>query len=679
MALKKQDMLLKDFMVEAEEIIETVDQSLFSLDSEKKSDSGISPNTVHSLFRAIHTLKGTAGMVGLIPVSNLAHRMEDLLDKLRLGKLEFDDSLFDLLTESSEMLRAMLQSLNASGQKTIDPEPMIKRIAERLGRESGSSGGEKETGGISPDILKTFTEYETFRLQDNLKKGLSIFEMRVHYKIETFDEELVKTLEQIKPHGEVITSLPVTGLSPDAGIMFKIIVASKGDLARLDIKWIGNKIEISKIGENLSLSSRGPGDKSGTSASNSSGQEESADTIKSVTQTVRVDIAKLDSLMNIVGELVLNKSVISQLGKALMDRNGYSDLGLDFQKSLESISRKIGELQENLVQVRMTPVGQIFDRLIRIVRKISRELDKPVNIHISGEETSLDKSMIEAIADPLMHLIRNAIDHGLESKDERISAGKPEVGNIDLRAIQKGNHVLIEVEDDGQGIELQAVYQKAIEKGLADPKKEYSPKDLINFIFLPGFSTSKAVTDLSGRGVGLDVVAKNIAKLSGLVHVETDPGRGSKFSITLPITLIIIRALIVEIGVETYAIPLNSVSESLIVNKKEIQSVDQRDVIQLRDQTLPLLRLEELYEKTASFRSEESVYVIVVGSAEKRIGLIVDDVMGQQEIVIKSLGNILGTLTGIAGACELGNKKTILVLDVAMLIEEVLKKNVKQG
>lgn len=679
MATKKQDLLLKDFMIEAEEILETVDQSLFSLDTEKKSASGISPNTIHSLFRAIHTLKGTAGMVGLLPVSTLAHRMEDLLDKLRLGKLEFDDSLFDLLTEASDLLRNMLQSLNVPGQKSVDPQPMVQRIEAMLSHGGESGGSHASNGGVSPDILKTFTEYETYRLQDNLKKGFIIFEMRVHYSIETFDLELVKTLEQIKPHGEVIASLPVTGLSPDSGIMFKIIVASKEDLAHLKVDWIGQKIEIMKIGEKSSGTSTSTEKTNASSSPGTVSQDDSSDSIKSVTQTVRVDITKLDALMNIVGELVLNKSVIQQLGKTLMEKNSYSDLTLDFQKSLESIGRKIGELQDNLVQVRMTPVGQIFDRLVRMVRKISRELDKPVNIHISGEETSLDKSMIEAIADPLMHLIRNAIDHGLEVKEERIASGKTEAGNIYLRAIQKGNNVLIEVEDDGQGIELQSVYQKAIEKNMADPKKDYSPKDLINFIFLPGFSTSKTVTDLSGRGVGLDVVAKNIAKLSGLVHVETDPGRGSKFSITLPITLIIIRALIVEIGVETYAIPLNSVSESLIVNKKEMKSIDQRDVIQLRDQTLPLIRLEELYQKANSLTRDESVYVIVVGSAEKRIGLIVDDVIGQQEIVIKTLGNILGTLPGIAGACELGNRKTILVLDVAMLIEEVLKKNVKNG
>ncbi|MBI3594372.1 MAG: chemotaxis protein CheA [Nitrospirae bacterium] len=678
MATKKQDMLLKDFMIEAEEIIETVDQSLFSMDAEKRSESGISPNTIHSLFRAIHTLKGTAGMVGLIPVSNLSHRMEDLLDKLRLGKLEFDDSLFDLLTEASDMLRNMLQNYSSPGKKTIDPQPMIQRIDDRLLNKTDSGGKDPLRGGISPDILKTFTEYETFRLQDNQKKGLGIYEMRVHYKLETFDLELVKTLDQIKPYGEVITSLPVTGLSPDAGIMFKIIVASKENLPQLEVEWVGEKIEFSRIG---GLPTRTASDSGPANAASFGGasQDENSETVKSVTQTVRVDITKLDALMNIVGELVLNKSVIQQLGRSLMEKNSYSDLNLDFQKALESISRKISELQDNLVQVRMTPVGQIFDRLVRMVRKISRELDKPVNVHISGEETSLDKSMIEAIADPLMHLIRNAIDHGLESKEERLAAGKTESGNLNLRATQKGNNVLIEVEDDGQGIELQAVYQKAIEKNLADPKKEYSPKDLINFIFLPGFSTSKAVTDLSGRGVGLDVVAKNIAKLSGMVNVETDPGRGSKFSITLPITLIIIRALIVEIGQETYAIPLNSVSESLIVAKSDVKSIDQRDVIQLRDQTLPLVRLEELYQKSLSIRREDSIYVIVVGSAEKRIGLIVDDVIGQQEIVIKSLGNILGTLPGIAGACELGNRKTILVLDVAMLIEEVLKKKAVHG
>ncbi|MBI1818893.1 MAG: chemotaxis protein CheA [Nitrospirae bacterium] len=575
MSVKKQDVLLKDFMAEAEEIIETMEQNLYALDTERNSASGASPNTVHSMFRAIHTLKGAAGMIGLISLSSLSHHMEDLLDRLRLGKLNVTDPMISLLTEATQLLRMMLQSLNTPEQKPIDAAPMISRIEKMLGQgpDGEAPPPEGEGLGIDPEILKTFTEYETHRLKENLKNGLRIFEMQAKYKIESFDLDLGRTLEQIKPHGEVITSLPASGLSPGAGILFKIIIASREDLVHKEIKWSGESVEISEIERSAGplvpvFGSSDP--QTGPAGSN----DEASESFKSVTQTVRVDISKLDVLMNIVGELVLSKTVIQQQGKALIDKNSYSDMGLDFQKTLERIGRKIGELQESLIQVRMTPIGQIFGRFVRMVRKISREIKKPVNIHISGEETALDKSMIESIADPLMHLIRNAIDHGLESKDERTAAGKPETGNIYLRAFQKGNHVLIEVEDDGQGIELQSVYQKALEKNLADPKKEYSRKELIDFLFLPGFSTSKTITDLSGRGVGLDVVAKNIGKMSGMVSVETDPGRGAKFSITLPITLIIIRALIVKIGGNTYAIPINSVSESLMVNQKNIQSVD---------------------------------------------------------------------------------------------------------
>ncbi|MHB8482460.1 MAG: chemotaxis protein CheA [Nitrospiria bacterium] len=670
--MKKQDSLLKDFIVEAEEIIETVDQNLYLLASENNNGEEPSPSVIHSLFRAVHTLKGSAGMVGLTPLASLSHRMEDMLDRLRLGKLNWNNSVLELLTEATNGLRASLQSMSSPDQKIADMTPVMNRIEKTLAGEPLQEDAALITGGVDPEILKTFTEYESHRLAENMKKGHHIYEMRARYKLDSFDVDLARTLEQIKPFGEVITSLPATGLSLDAGILFKIIIASKEDFIHQEIKWAGEHtqiIEIVQAGDQTSRQAEKP------VLSQINNNEELSDSIRSVTQTVRVDIAKLDMLMNIVGELVLSKSVIHQIAKALIEKNGYSSVGADFQKTLDNMGKKIGELQENLIQVRMTPVGQIFDRLVRMVKKISREINKPVNIHISGEETALDKTMIEAIADPLMHLIRNAIDHGLETPEERTRSGKSEVGNIYLRAFSKGNHVLIEVEDDGQGIELQAVYQKAIEKKLADARREYSPKELIDFIFLPGFSTSKKVSDLSGRGVGLDVVAKNISKLSGMVEVITDPGRGTKFSITLPITLIIIRALIVKIGTETYAVPLNSVSESLIVDLKDIQSIDQRKVVQLRGHTLSLLRLEELFHMNTPSSSETSCYVIVIGSAEKRIGLIVDDIEGQQEIVIKTLGNILGSLTGIAGACELGNKKTILVLDVAMLIEVALKKN----
>lgn len=392
--------------------------------------------------------------------------------------------------------------------------------------------------------------------------------------------------------------------------------------------------------------------------------------LRSMAQTVRVDIQKLDVLLNMVGELVLSKAVVSQISKELLEQSGFSGLSLELLKASRMLDKRISEFQEKLVEVRMIPIGQIFDRLVRTVRRLSRDLNKEVNLMVSGEETKMDKSMVEDLADPLLHLIRNALDHGIESREERIKAQKPEVGTIHLRAIQKGNHIVIEVEDDGGGIDADRIYKKAKQRGLIDPGKKYNEGELIHFLFLPGFSTAEQVTEISGRGVGLDVVAKNIAKLSGLVDVETTLGRGTLFTITLPITLIIIKALIVRVGMETFAIPLNSVSESLMVSSKEIKTIERKEVVQLRDHTLSLVRLNDLFELGEGAAADDRLYVIVVGLAEKRIGLVVDAVEGQQEIVIKSLGGLLKDVPGISGATELGNRKTILVLDVASLIDE---------
>lgn len=677
MAEKHQELLLKNFIAEAEEIIEAMDQHLFLLDSGADGSSA-PPETLHSLFRSIHTLKGAAGMVGLSSVSDLSHRMEDMLDKLRLGKLALSREILDILNEGTNQIRKLLKQSGAAEDNSMDIRGMMGRIEQALGGNAPADGESNVLHGLDSDIMNTLTEYETHRLAENIRSGARVYEIRALFKVERFDKDLNKILKQIKPFGEVITSVPGSGLSPDAGILFKIIVGSKHTLEEKKIKWAGEEVEIRKIdvsrtagpSKEILLPEHGvPGTPDGSSAG------ERSESIKSMTQTVRVDIGKLDALMNIVGELVLNKSVIQQMVREMLEKEGFSDLGLDIQKSLENISRKIGELQENLINVRMTPVGQIFDRLIRMVKKISREINKPVNLHISGEDTALDKTMVEAVADPLMHLIRNAIDHGIETPEERLKAGKSEEGLIYLRAFQKGNQVQIEVEDDGAGINLQAVYRKAIEKKLADPNKEYSPKELIDFIFLPGFSTSQTVTDLSGRGVGLDVVARNISKLSGMAQVNTIDGKGTKFTITLPITLIIIRALLVRIGEEEYAVPLNSVSESLIIDRKDLKTIDNREVIQLREHTISLLRLEDLFGLKRPAEQASSLYVIIIGSAEKRMGLIVDDIIDQQEVVIKSLGSVLGTLPGIAGAAELGNKKTVLVLDVAVLMDEVLGKN----
>lgn len=410
----------------------------------------------------------------------------------------------------------------------------------------------------------------------------------------------------------------------------------------------------------------------GTASSPAAPATQEGASLRSMTQTVRVDIQKLDVLLNMVGELVLSKAVVSQISKELLEQAGFSGISLELLKASRMLDKRISEFQERLVEIRMIPIGQIFDRLVRTMRRLSRDLNKEVNLLVSGEETKMDKSMVEDLADPLLHLIRNALDHGIETHEERIKANKPEVGTIYLRAIQKGNHIVIEVEDDGGGIDTRRIHKKAQQRGLIDPGKEYTERELMNLLFLPGFSTADQVTEISGRGVGLDVVAKNISKLSGLVDVETTLGKGTLFTITLPITLVIIKALIVRVGTETFAIPLNSVSESLMISSKEIKTIERVEVVQLRDHTLSLVRLKDFFSLGEGEITDDRLYVIVVGLAEKRIGLVVDAIEGQHEIVIKALGGLLKDVPGISGATELGNRKTILVLDVASLIDEAI-------
>jgi two-component system chemotaxis sensor kinase CheA len=373
-----------------------------------------------------------------------------------------------------------------------------------------------------------------------------------------------------------------------------------------------------------------------------------------------------------LGELVLSKSVIAQISKDLLQDGGLVGPAMELHKAAQALEHRVSGLQEGLIEVRMIPVAQLFDRSTRAIKKIARDLGKDIQVVTSGEETKLDKSMVEAIADPLLHMIRNALDHGIESKDERRLAGKPEVGTIRLSAAQKGHTVSITVADDGAGINLANVYQTALAKQIAVPGKEYTQKEIIDFLFQPGFSTAESVTELSGRGVGLDVVARHLAKLNGMVEVDTELGRGTSFVLTLPITLVIIKALIVGVGSHNYAIPISSVAESVMVEANQVGTVGQRPVIQLRDHTLALLRLSDLFGIQSSERKDGRLYIIVVGLAEKRLGLVVDTIEGQQEIVIKAVGSMLQGIPGVAGATELGNRKTILVLDVGALIEEAV-------
>jgi len=677
--MKKKEESLNEFIVEAEEILDGLSQNLLTLES-TTDQAAVPPEVINSIFRAAHTLKGMSGMVGLKKISDLSHRLEDLLDRLRMGKLQLSSLVIDTLFAGAEGLRKLIEMVSAGRGEKFEVGPILKKIEQALvggppaltqpapdrkAERPLEESNPLEAEGVPAELVRVLTEYESHRLLENIKSGRHLYEVHARFKLETFDKDLTRLNSKLSAIAEVVTTLPSSGMSPESGIEFNLIVATGKDPSDLKGLLATETIEIRP----LKLEKPGGPDEEKQTTTI---QEDTA-SIKSLSQTVRVDIGKLDGLLNVVGELVQMKAVLYQIGKGWVNEPGLTKKAVELEKAVQSFDRQVAQLQEGLIEVRMIPIGQVFDRLIRVVRKLSKELGKEVDLQLSGEETWLDKSMVEEIADPLMHLIRNAIDHGIESKEDRLKAGKPAVGVIQLRAAQKGNNVVIEIQDDGRGIDLAKVYQTAIKKGLTDKNKEYEKRELLNFLFMPGFSTSGQVTEVSGRGVGLDVVARNIAKLSGMVDVQTELGRGTQFSITLPITLVIIKALIVSVGGETFAIPLNSVSESLMIEQKDIRTVERREVTQLRDQTLSLLRLHGVFDLPRVEARDPRVYVIVVGLAEKRLGLVVDAIEGQQEIVVKSIGGILRDTPGIAGATELGNRKTILVLDVGALIEDATR------
>jgi len=415
--------------------------------------------------------------------------------------------------------------------------------------------------------------------------------------------------------------------------------------------------------------------------------------LRSLSQTVRVDLSRLDHLMNLIGELGV---VQANLGGSLDEmrlREGTADVVRDLQGHLRTMARKLSLLQQGLLDVRMVPLGQVFDKLARVVRKLGRESGKEIRLGISGSNTELDKLIVEELSDPLMHMIRNAIDHGIEFREERIEVGKPPVGKIELRAFQRGNRVVIEIEDDGRGMDWHKIRDTAVRRGLTAPEEaaELGMSEVVEFIFVPGFSTSEKVTTTSGRGVGMDVVKTNISRLSGMIDVDTVLGRGTKFSITLPVTLAIIQALVIDTCGQTFCIPLNSVLESIMVRQSDIVTVEGHEVISLRGRTLPLLHLSRMFGLTPAggngnghngnghghghYIDPDRIYVVIVGLAQHRVGLVVDELVGQQDVVIKPLGSALRSVPGIAGATELGANRTVLLLDVATLVDEALTRS----
>jgi two-component system, chemotaxis family, sensor kinase CheA len=710
------DRAREEFLSEAQEIIEGLGRDLLGLDEGVRSGR-IDPSLVNDVFRAVHTLKGLAGLFGANRMASLSHELEELLDHLRLGRVELTHAVLDLLFRSVELYGRILQ---AEKEAKDQPLPEVDELIRDLHRGTGGQPSVSTVGQyeLDPSLLAVLTEYEEHRLRTNIAQGMRLFRLRVQFQLATIDQALDELKAIAKPHGEIITYLP-TGAGADAdSIELDILMASAVTLAVLVGALDGRGVEIDEIARRegatpappapspitgqvpavssmpsllppaLSTTGAVPIESSHPAAALDPAVKLAAElsTIRSVAQTVRVDIHKLDRLMNIVGELSIVRTSLARLVDRLRAEHVERELAADVQRLQRTFERHLGAMQQGILEVRMVPLGQVFDKLARVVRQISREADKLVNLVITGAETEVDKLIVEELSDPLMHMMRNAIDHGIEMRGEREAVGKPAIGTIALNAFQKGNHVVIEIEDDGRGIDARNLLDAAVRRGLlaADEGRTMSRREILNLVFIPGLSTKTDVSEISGRGVGMDVVKTNIAKLGGVIDLQSEEGIGTKVTVTLPITLAIISALVVELAERLFAIPLANVQEAVVLDPNGVRNIEGREVVTLRGSSLQLCRLARLFgleeggaynqrdEDHTATRTRKREYVVVTVVGARRVGLVVGTLVGEQDVVIKALGPSLKGVRGFAGASELGDQRIALVIDAPALLEENL-------
>ncbi len=603
-ALDDMKEIIDEFMIEAEEIIAKLDADMVKL--EKQSND---LNLLNEIFRGAHTIKGTSGFLGFDRLSEFTHKMEDVLNKLRKGEITINADIMDVLLESIDTLKRLLEETKNKGEARLDLSNIkSKLIAVDQGTYSAKAAPvEKKKNGKTAVAKKTPTGKKT---ASAVTESIMISEEPA---------EVVSESTTINP---LRTGAPVEDLVTDAS-------GSRPDPAQL---------------------------------------RQQSDQRRPLDSTIRVDVERLDSLMNIMGELVLGRNALVQLAGRINGRYEGESLIDELNHVTSQMNFVTSELQMAVMKMRMLPVGKVFNKFPRVVRDLSRSLEKEIELNISGEETELDKSVIEEIGDPLVHLIRNAVDHGIELPDEREASGKARCGRVDLIASQEGSNIVIKVVDDGAGLDAQKLRAKAVERGLSTQEEvtRMSDREIFNFIFHPGFSLAKKVTDVSGRGVGMDVVRTNIEKLKGIIDIESEKGKGTAFIIKLPLTLAIVQGLLVETGSDLYILPLSSVLETVKVARDDIYSINNREVIRLRDTVLPIIDLSRMFfpiNQHEKLRDLEQSYVVVLSMADRRLGIVVDRLIGQEEVVIKSLGEFLGTTPGIAGATILGDGRVRLIVD----------------
>lgn len=674
----------EDFLGEAQEIVESFSRSLLGIDSAFKKGR-TDPELVNEAFRAIHTLKGLAGIFSAVELGQLAHKLEDLLGEVRLGRTVLGPELLDVLFAAIDVMQGFIGA-SKSGDTPRDEAALAAISAAIDGVIRGGGKTSNEDYGVDPAIWSVLTEYEEHRLRTNLAAGLSLYRVRSQFDLMTIDQEIEALKDRARQLGEVITYLP-TGEVTDRDVLeLDLILATGVPEAEVQAALSNPARQIMKI-PTVSRGAMQPAAPvtgtplSAALAPESVGTRPVASDLhferpgtrvemKASVRAVRVDIRKLDYLMNGLGEMAILKSSLEALAvriRANIDSKARRDLA----RLLHAFDRRLGDMQEGILEMRMVPLSQVFDRLARGVRQTSRELSRDVRLVVTGAETEIDKLLVEELGDPLLHMLRNAIDHGIEAPDERARVQKPPTGTIALNAYQKGNHVVIEVEDDGRGIDTARLVQKAVELGSLSTSEadQLSHGEALALMFLPGLSTKSGITELSGRGVGMDVVKTNISRIGGVIDVHSELGIGTKITITLPVTLAIVRALLVRVGSQVFAVPFASVAEVLILETRP-RIVEGKEVLSLRGTTLALCRLSQLLRIEGNPSSGKK-FVVVAQVGERRLGLVVDEIFGQKDVVIKALGRSLAKVKGFSGATEFDDQRVGLVLDVAAIVEEV--------
>ncbi len=684
---------LEIFIDETREHLQSLNEQILVLEREPEN-----VDTINEIFRAAHSLKGMAGTMGYKRMQRLTHDMENVFSEIRNGKMKASAKLVDVLFKGLDALEQYLDVIVNSGDEgTEDNEDIIKSLNEILNEGLGAVSAPAEAAPAAPVAVATatetvaesgvkpvkFAEHEQSAIAKALSENLNAFTMTVYIQetciLKAARAFLVfKALEEL---GTVIHSEPSVQDIEDERFEFDFTVVLLTDK---DAETAKKKVEnVSEIKMACVEAIRPEAVASATveevkeeKETKSATQKENAAPAASaqqkttskpvVNRSVRVDIDKLDDLMNLVSELIIAKNGLVSINTT--DVAGLRESG--FNEQIEYLERITTNLHQSVMKTRMVPIENVVSRFPRMIRDISKKLDKKMELYMSGEETELDRTVIDEIGDPLMHMLRNAADHGLESNEERIKAGKPEVGSIFLNAYQDGNNVVIEVRDDGKGVDVEKIKKKALEKGTITPEQAatMTDKEAIDLLFRPSFSTAEKISDLSGRGVGLDVVKSKIEALGGDVEAKTVLGAGTTFIVRLPLTLAIIQALMVELGTEKYAIPLGSIQTIEDVLPSDIKYIQTKEVIHLRGNVIPLIRLRNILDVPADDVTSESLTVVIVAKGDRLAGLVVDNLIGQQEIVIKSIGKYINNNKMIGGATILGDGEVALILDANAIV-----------